>query len=401
MLDPVTIDQLRTLIAAVDAGSFSAAGRKLRRVQSAVSTSMANLEAQLGVAIWDRSSKIAVLTEEGRAVLARARRVAAEMDALRAFTTELAGGLEPRVSICVDALFPVEALVEGCAAFAETFPGVDLRVDTQALSSVSARVLEGVATLGIVSPLGVRPSLATRALGSAIPMIPVVAASHPLAALQGHSIPTPRLSEHVQIVLSERSASASANANANANAEGVPDQAVLSPRTWRVADLATKRAMLLRGLGWGNLPSHLAAKDLVEGRLVQIRPTAWAEHEHTLSFYAVHRAGEPLGRAHAHLLESLERQCAALAAGELGPLASRAPALAPASRRSSARASASAPPRTSARASAPAPASAPASARASATAPAPAPAPASAPASARAPSTQRKRALARADHRRR
>ena len=73
MLDPVTIDQLRTLIAAVDAGSFSGAARQLRRVQSAVSASMANLEAQLGVAIWDRSSKIAVLTEDGRAVLARAR----------------------------------------------------------------------------------------------------------------------------------------------------------------------------------------------------------------------------------------------------------------------------------------------------------------------------------------
>jgi len=356
MLDPVTIDQLRTLIAAVDAGSFSAAARKLQRVQSAVSTSMANLESQLGVAIWDRSSKIAVLTEEGRAVLARARRVAAEMDALRAFTTELASGLEPRVSICVDALFPVEALVEGCAAFAETFPGVDLRVDTQALSSVSARVLDGTATLGIVSPLGVRPNLATRALGSAIPMIPVVAARHPLAALQD-PISTPRLSEHVQIVLSER------------NAEGVPDQAVLSPRTWRVADLATKRAMLLRGLGWGNLPSHVAAKDLIEGHLVQIRPIAWAEHEHTLSFYAVHRAGEPLGRAHAYLLESLERQCVALVVGELGASAGYASALASAHgrtpARTSARASASAPSRTSARAPAPAPVSASVPTRAS------------------------------------
>ena len=320
MLDPVTIDQLRTLIAAVDAGSFSGAARQLRRVQSAVSASMANLEAQLGVAIWDRSSKIAVLTEEGRAVLARARRVVAEMDALRAFTTELTSGLEPRVSICVDALFPVEALVEGCAAFAGAFPGVDLRVDTQALSSVSERVIEGAATLGIVSPLGVRPSLATRALGSTIPMIPVVAAGHPLAAVPG-AIPTPRLAEHVQVVLSER------------QPEGVPDQAVLSTRTWRVADLPTKRAMLLRGLGWGNLPRHLAAKDVAEGRLVRIRPAAWAEHEHTLSFYAVHRAGEPLGRAHGYLLESLEQHCAALAAAQLGPAGRRAGEPARATRR--------------------------------------------------------------------
>jgi len=36
MLDGVTLDQLRTFIAAVDEGSFSAAGRKLRRAQSVV-----------------------------------------------------------------------------------------------------------------------------------------------------------------------------------------------------------------------------------------------------------------------------------------------------------------------------------------------------------------------------
>jgi DNA-binding transcriptional LysR family regulator len=37
MLDAITLDQLRTFIAAVDEGSFSAAGRKLRRAQSVVS----------------------------------------------------------------------------------------------------------------------------------------------------------------------------------------------------------------------------------------------------------------------------------------------------------------------------------------------------------------------------
>jgi len=37
MLDAVTLDQLRTLIAAADEGSFSGAGRKLRRAQSVIS----------------------------------------------------------------------------------------------------------------------------------------------------------------------------------------------------------------------------------------------------------------------------------------------------------------------------------------------------------------------------
>ena len=74
MLDAITLDQLRTFIAAVDEGSFSAAGRKLRRAQSVVSQTLANLEAQLGVKLFDRSARYPRLTEEGRSLLTDAAR---------------------------------------------------------------------------------------------------------------------------------------------------------------------------------------------------------------------------------------------------------------------------------------------------------------------------------------
>src|SRR5437762_503804 len=54
MLDGVSLDQLRSFIAAVDAGSFSAAGRRLGRAQSVISQTLANLEGQLGVRLFDR-----------------------------------------------------------------------------------------------------------------------------------------------------------------------------------------------------------------------------------------------------------------------------------------------------------------------------------------------------------
>ena len=66
MLDGITLDQTRTFIAAADHGSFSAAGRKLRRAQSVVSQTLANLEAQLGVKLFDRLGRYPRLTEEGR-----------------------------------------------------------------------------------------------------------------------------------------------------------------------------------------------------------------------------------------------------------------------------------------------------------------------------------------------
>jgi DNA-binding transcriptional LysR family regulator len=297
--DAVTLDQLRTLVAVVEEGSFSAAARKLHRVQSAVSAQMANLEEHLGVQVWDRSSRVPVLTERGQAILAAASRVLAEMDGLRKLTAGLVAGVEARVSLCVDALCPVSVLVDVARDFTRAFPSVDLRVDTQTMSAVSARVVAGTATLGVVSPLGVDPRLERRVLAR-VRMVPVVSARHPLARARSRGgIPTAAFADHVQIVLSER----------EGEDDGAPDQAVLSPRTWRVTDLATKHAMLRAGLGWGNLPEHLVRKDLAAKRLVAIRPEAWAASEHTLHLSAVHRRDTMLGPAHTWLLAALEQSC--------------------------------------------------------------------------------------------
>lgn len=295
MLDPLTLDQLRVLIAVDEAGSFSAAARRLRRVQSAVSQAMANLEGQLGLVLWDRSTRIPTLTDQGRAVLASARRVCDEADALRRLAAGMVQGVEPQVSLCVDVLFPLAALVDLCRGFAGRFPDVALRVDTEAMSAVSARVLAGASTLGVVSPMGLRPGL-ERLVLAAVRMVPVAAAGHPLARTRAR-LPAARLREHVQIVLSERTD------------DGVRDQAVLSPRTWRVADLHTKHALLRAGLGWGNLPEYLVRDDLRARRLVVLHPEAWADDEHTLHLSAVYRPDVVLGPAHRWVLDNLGALC--------------------------------------------------------------------------------------------
>src|ERR1700752_1261454 len=71
-------------VAAADEGSFSAAGRRLGRAQSVVSQTLANMEAQLGVRLFDRSGRIPALTETGRALLPDARAVAGNIDAFKA-----------------------------------------------------------------------------------------------------------------------------------------------------------------------------------------------------------------------------------------------------------------------------------------------------------------------------
>jgi DNA-binding transcriptional LysR family regulator len=173
---------------------------------------------------------------------------------------------------------------------------VQLRLFTETLSAVSALVLDGTCQLGVVGPAAHTQGLERSYLASTL-LVPVAAGDHPLAQLRG-PIPTKVLAEHVNVVLSERG-----------HGKRAPDQGVLSPNTWRVADLGTKHALLLGGLGWGNLPEHMVNDDLSAGRLVRLRPAAWAEDEWLLSLSVVHRPELAHGPATTWLLQRLSELC--------------------------------------------------------------------------------------------
>src|SRR3954451_2336522 len=107
MLEGVTIEQLRTLGAVAEAGSFSAAARKLGRVQAAVSQSIDRLEEQLGLRLFDRAGRVPRLTEHGEAVVAAAARVEGGVEALFEVVRARKRGAETTLRIIVDVMFPI------------------------------------------------------------------------------------------------------------------------------------------------------------------------------------------------------------------------------------------------------------------------------------------------------
>src|SRR3984957_1985918 len=150
MLDGVSLDQLRTFIAAAEEGNFSAAGRRLRRAQSVVSQTLANLEGQIHVRLFDRSGRVPTLTEEGQALLARARAVATEVDLFKARAKGLSSGLETELSLVVDAMFPVTVLACAAAAFQVQFPAIPLRLYVEMWEAVADPVLDRRCAIGLM-----------------------------------------------------------------------------------------------------------------------------------------------------------------------------------------------------------------------------------------------------------
>lgn len=284
-----TIDQLRVFLVAVEAGSFSAAARRLGRAVSAVSYSIASLEQQLGVSLFDREqTRTPTLTEAGSAVLSKAKVVAAGIDDLRAGVRALLKGLEAEVTLVVDVMLPSERLVDAVQAFEATFPTVKLRLYVEALSAVAQMVRKGDAMIGVGGGLlEVEPELELVHVGD-IEMIPVAAPNHPLARSRPNAPGAAR--RHRQLILTVRTPFA----------EG-PDVGIFAAEVWRLADLGAKHNLLLAGVGWGNMPEPNIRADLAAGRLVRLElPEA---KRGIYSFQAIYRTDQAPGPAAAWLIQ--------------------------------------------------------------------------------------------------
>lgn len=289
-----SLDQLHVFLIVVETGSFAAAGRRLRRATSAISYAIANLETQLGIALFDReSTRKPILTEAGRALLSKARAVSGGIDDLRATVNLLLSGLEAEVALVVDVMLPTVRLVDAVQAFEAKFPTVTLRVHVEALGAVAQLVQAGTAGIGVGGTLHTTmPGLEQLQVGD-VEMIPVAAPQHPLARDQPKLPGQAR--RHRQLILTVRSSFT----------EG-QDVGVIGAETWRLADLGAKHALLCAGSGWGFMPEPVVRDDLASARLVRLDLPEIRSGLYPLQ--AIYRTHTPPGPAGAWLIERFVSQ---------------------------------------------------------------------------------------------
>jgi DNA-binding transcriptional LysR family regulator len=288
-----TLDQITVFLAIVEGGSFTAAAKKLNRATSVISYAMTNLEAQLGVSLFERAgARRPRLTEAGRAILSDSRGIALALSGLVAKARGLTQGLEAEVSLVVDVMLPAKRLVRALDEFRTKFPTVALRLRVEALGAVTEAVLEGLAAFGMSGPLPMESDALTRGPAGSIKLVPVAAPGHPLA--QQGRISAVQLRDHIQLVLTDRSALTQGR-----------DFGVLAVRSWRLADLGAKHALLLAGLGWGNMPKWVVADDIKRGRLVRL--DIESDSDLVYPFHSLYRSDTPPGPAAYWLMERLSQ----------------------------------------------------------------------------------------------
>lgn len=258
-----SLDQITAFVAAARLGSFSATARQQRKSQSAVSTAIANLEVDLGLKLFERTSREPVLTEAGRQLLRRAEVLLDQALQMQEQANGFATDATSRITMAIEV--PFVAVTSVLHDFAATHPHVALTLRNAMSGDVSEMVRRNEAVLGVAfAQGGYPPDLAFVRMGTLV-MVHVARADHPLACLDAVAFADLRAHRHLAFT---------------AHAGKIPTSEYLeAAQTWEAESHSALKELARAGLGWATLPRHLVRDELARGELVELKLEAYPHTE--------------------------------------------------------------------------------------------------------------------------
>ncbi len=296
-MDALSLDQFAVFVTVVDEGSFAAAARRMNRAQSAITYAIQKLEDQSGIEVFDRSAYRPVLTEAGKALLPRARRVLAELEEYRLHAKRMTMGLEDELSLVVHPYAPLGDVSEVLTAFAREFPSVRLNVSLAAKDLAVTALRERTADLALMLELIPTGSDIERSGSCTVEFVVAAAPHHPLAQISGGRFTAELLRDHRQLVMYRALTDEESAIVRGYGMDGIS--------IWRIMDFELQRALLLAGAGWAVSPRSKFEHDFIAGRLVVLRPEGWGDANRVMkiSLVVARATNHPPGPAARWLFE--------------------------------------------------------------------------------------------------
>ncbi|HEY2020107.1 LysR family transcriptional regulator [Paraburkholderia sp.] len=285
-----TLFQLQCFEALVKEGSFAAAAARLNRTHPTVHAAVTALETQVGMVLLDRTGYRVSLTAQGAAFRSRAAVFLRQYDSLRREAAQLAAGQEAELRVVVGDLCPLPETLGSLRRFFETSTGTRLALLFEAISGPWERLQRGECDLFFHHLDKPSPEIETIELFE-VQLVPVAAPGFLQKRIDG-SLTIDDLRSYVQCVI--RDTSREPSDASYYLIEGAP--------TCTVPDQLMKRELILQGLAWGHMPSHLIANDLTEHRLASL------EGRHLRGAALKHYAARRRNAAHGPVAQTLWKQ---------------------------------------------------------------------------------------------
>lgn len=253
----LTKDAVHVFLAVLDKGSFSAAARSIGRVPSAVSMTIANLEADLNLELFDRRGREPQPTTAARALEAKARFMMLQFELWEAQALALSKGLESRLSLAIAPELLASDWASPLGQLALRYPSLQVEVLAAPEEDALRMLHEGRVQLAVVFESPRFDSSECCQEMAQETLLAVIAPGHPAIA-GGHTLRTEDLAEHRQIVVAGRAQ------------EAIPPRFLQAHHHWPTDSHTAALTMLQAGLGWGYLPESLVKPQLKAGTLIEL-----------------------------------------------------------------------------------------------------------------------------------
>ncbi|CAI2798959.1 MULTISPECIES: LysR family transcriptional regulator [Pseudomonas] len=269
---------LQAFVQAATQGSFSAAARKLGKSQSTVSAAVASLEIDLDVVLFDRSSRKPTLTPAGHVLLERAEQVLEASSRLELAASQLAQGLEPRLTIAMSDTYQSQRFETAIIAFAERYPDLELEWLIAECDDLIDLVQSGRAQIAFIEQQDVYPPDLTRSpVQERTEIALFVSPQHALASLD--SVDHQTLKHHRELRL------ASIVKPYDNRAAG---------RVWSAASYLMLMEMAQLGFGWAPLPRWLVER-FGNASLQELKVRGWPRSVTVDALWSRQHAPGPAG----------------------------------------------------------------------------------------------------------
>jgi len=235
-------EQLLMFQAVIETGSFSAAARKLGKVPSAVSMSIANLEIDLNLTLFDRKGREPVPTDEARVLYEKTSQLLIEMNQWKQHAHALSTGLEASLTLVIVSELLHTNWTDYICLLESRFPDLQINIVSAPQEDALQMLLDGSAQLALMFE---REHLDNREQFVELKreaLIPVISNNHPLASQ--NQVSYEQILTTRQIVVASRD-------------ETLKPELLFSKHYWRTDNHHSACLMILRNLGWGVLPQEM------------------------------------------------------------------------------------------------------------------------------------------------
>lgn len=248
-------DQLIIFKTVMETGSFSAAARALGKVPSAVSMSIANLEIDLNLQLFERIGREPVPTAHAKVLFEKAQQLLIEMNQWKQLALSLSTGLESELNIVVVSELLHTHWTDYIAALEAEFPSLQINIFTAPQEDAQKMLINGTAQFALMFEREQLESNEQFIELKRQALIPVAAKTYALAQFKQQSFE--QILQSRQIVVASRD-------------RNIQPELLFSKNYWRTDNHHSACAMILQNLGWGVLPIEMLDENPLLKQQLQI-----------------------------------------------------------------------------------------------------------------------------------